>query len=184
MKCVIQTFTGREVNPLDLRAEDIHIYDIAHALALVNRFAGHTKFPISVAQHCVYASRLCEGTGAELQALLHDASEAYLSDVTKWLKATPEFAGYREAEDRAQALIFQVFGCATELHPAVETADRLLVRFEGVQGFGVDFRIDHPDYPALTFREIMSVGRWIPWTWKNAEQAFLGRFIALQKARV
>src|SRR5580765_2644929 len=86
MKPLILTFSGKHVNPLNLRPEDIDIVDIAHALACCNRFAGHCRRPINVAQHSVYVSRLCDDTGFERQALLHDASEAYLGDITKWLK--------------------------------------------------------------------------------------------------
>lgn len=49
----ICTYTGRKFYPLDPRPEDVCIEDIAHALALVNRFGGHTRVPYSVAQHSV-----------------------------------------------------------------------------------------------------------------------------------
>src|SRR4051812_2148358 len=100
MAPLILTYTGKHVNPFDLKPDDICIEDIAHALALCNRFAGHTKRPMSVAQHSVYVSRLCPNY--RLAGLLHDASEAYLGDVTKWVKSTHEFEAYREAEDRIQ----------------------------------------------------------------------------------
>jgi uncharacterized protein len=48
------TYSGLEVFPLELGEADIRLADVAHALALVNRFGGHTRFPISVAQHAVY----------------------------------------------------------------------------------------------------------------------------------
>lgn len=171
---MIRTYTGLTVNPLALRPEDVNLHDIAHALAQVNRFAGHLKFPISVAQHSVWAARLCLPFGPDvaLQALLHDASEAYLGDVTKWLKATPEFAAYREAEARAQALIFTEFGCSTEMHQAVEAADRVLVRFEGRQGFGDDWVINHNDYPPLTQSQLDLFKEWVPETWATAELEF------------
>lgn len=175
MKCVIRTFTGKEVNPLDLQPDDICIEDIAHALACCNRFAGHARRPISVAQHSVNVSRLCTGTGHELQGLLHDGAEAFLGDITKWLKSTPELKGFRDAEDRAQRAIFERFGCCWTLAPEVEMADRIMVRYEGSQGF-TNFRIDHPDYPPLTEEEIASIGAWAPWTWRGAEDVFLTTF--------
>lgn len=173
-KPVIRTYTGKLVNPLDLRPEDIDINDIAHALALCNRFAGHTKFPISVAQHSVYVSKLCPQH--RLAALLHDASEAYLGDVTKWLKRSDSMAGYREAEDRAQSVICGVFGLPLELPHEVELADRLMVHYEGKQGFGNDFLIDHPNYPPLTLTDTHRIGPWYAWSWRDAEYIFMETF--------
>jgi hypothetical protein len=56
----IRTYTGRFVWPLDPRAEDIDLLDVAHALAQVNRFNGHTAVPYSVAEHAVRVSVLVE----------------------------------------------------------------------------------------------------------------------------
>ncbi|MCR4301829.1 MAG: hypothetical protein NUV51_09485 [Sulfuricaulis sp.] len=174
-KPVMKLFSGREVDPLVLRPKDICIEDLAHALSLCNRFAGHTSRPISVAQHSVFVSRLCDGTGHELQGLLHDGSEAYLSDIIKWVKATPPFAPYRELEDRVQQVIYEKFSCSTVLAEDVEMADRIMVRFEGQKGYKT-FVIDHPNYPPLTPEEIARVGAWGFWSWRQSEEAFLTRF--------
>lgn len=183
MNPVINIFSGRKINPLNFTAEEITIQDIAHALALCNRFAGHTSKPISVAQHSVYVSRLTDEYGPDvaLQGLLHDASEAILGDVTKWLKYSPQMKGFRDAEDQAQKVIFEKFDCPLEIHPEVEKADRIMVRFEGVMGFGDKFKIDHSNYPPLTEKEIKSVGFWDFWDWQDSEWLFLKRFIQLTK---
>jgi hypothetical protein len=55
-----RTYSGRHLWPLDPRAEDIDLVDIAHALARINRFNGHTGVPYSVAEHAVRVSRLVE----------------------------------------------------------------------------------------------------------------------------
>lgn len=55
-----RTFSGRYVWPLDPLVEDIDLIDIAHALARMNRFCGHTTLPYSVADHAVRVSRLVE----------------------------------------------------------------------------------------------------------------------------
>lgn len=183
--CHIRTYVGFTVNPLDLRPEQIDIQDIAHALACINRFNGHLMEPISVAQHSVYASWFVDSPSRkiQLQALLHDAAEAYLGDVTKWLKASPAFTQYREAEARAQAVIFQKFNCATDLHPLVEEVDRLLVRAEARRGFGNAFRFNHPDYPPLNPRELQRVQQLnSSWTWQESESYFLARFGVLYSA--
>lgn len=184
---LIITYSGRHVNPTDLRPEDICIEDIAHALALCNRFAGHTRRPISVAQHSVYVARLCRGVenrniALESQALLHDASEAYLGDITKWLKSTSAFAEYRIVEARIQSQIFQAFDCVppgiSELSPEVEEADRLMLCFEGEQAFGTKIWnrwIEGlpPVYALISKEERNKIGAWAPWSWKASERGFL-----------
>lgn len=204
----IYTRSGRRLNPLDPDPAAIDLHDLAHALALCNRFAGHTAEPVSVAQHSVYVARLAEGswyagkwdgptypawprTQLTIQALLHDASEAYLGDVTKWLKATPEFAPYRAAEDHVQGIIYRRFGVPIEVHPAVEWADRVMVRFEMGRGWPGD-ELARPgslcptrarDYPPLTPEELAAVGEWEFWDWRRAKMEFLQLYYQLEEQR-
>lgn len=106
---------------------EIHLEDIARALSRVARFNGHTDHFYSVAEHsvnCVEAfARWCSGDifkDAHLRdiardILLHDASEAYLGDVTSPLKALLQ--DYRRLEARMEAAIaarFNLSGTAPE----------------------------------------------------------------------
>ena len=93
----IRTFTGKWVDPFDFKPWNIDIRDIAHALARLCRFTGHTNGYYSVAEHCVRVSRKCSPDNA-LWGLLHDAAEAYLGDVSRPLKCRPEYAFFRRAE--------------------------------------------------------------------------------------
>lgn len=176
----IMTYTGRTINPLDLQPDDVCIEDIAHALACCNRFAGHIAKPISVAQHSVYVSRLCDDTGLELQALLHDASEYILGDMTKWLKAAMPV--FQEAEDRAQTIILQKFGCDPVIAEPVWRADRVMVMYEAAKGFGKAWDglhlVERPGYESITEAEMQRLGKWAPWPWRAAEEAFLVRYRA------
>lgn len=140
----VQTYTGRPFWPADPRPGDIHILDIAHALSQCNRFTGQTSFPISVARHSVNVSRVASHLAAPgdklncaRHGLLHDASEAYLSDVNRILKITPMFAEYRRAEKRLQDMILTYFGLSTEEPPEVKEADAICLRVEAEAGFGV-----------------------------------------------
>lgn len=122
----IRTFTGRYVNPLQLRREDICIEDIAHHLSNICRYTGACPEFYSVAQHSVYVSTLAWAGGSRelaLAGLLHDAAEAYLGDVSSPLKHGKEMAGYRGAEYRAEALIFDVFGLDPNWQTAVKEFD-------------------------------------------------------------
>jgi hypothetical protein len=176
----INTFCNRRVNPLDFKASDVSIIDIGHALALCNRFAGHTRKPISVAQHSVWVSRLCEGTGYEMQALLHDASEAYTGDVTKWLKAAPAMKGFRDAEQRIQDTILRVFNQETELAPVVTWADKRMVCWEAEQGIEGFFNYAMPPgYTPVPKSERFVFEDWKFITWQEAEEQFRARFSML-----
>lgn len=174
----LHTFSGLDIDLTNLRIMDISITDIAHGLALCNRFAGQSSKPISVAQHSVWCSFLCDEEYA-LQALLHDASEAYIGDVTKWFKQTNGMEAYRILEHKIQNLIFQRFGCSVELHPSVGHADQIMVRAEALKGFDPPFVITHPSIPQLTPKEMARLSEWCHWDWARAERRFLERFLEL-----
>jgi len=169
----------RRVNPLDIQHEDVDINDIAHHLALCNRYAGATPWPLSVAQHSVYVSLIVDSGSKEdkflaLQGLLHDGSEAYLGDVTKWLKATPEMAEYRRIEARTQQTIYERFGCEIVLHPDVDIADQQICAYE-MFSFKKKWS-SLPGYGEPPESVLFRIGMWRPITWDRAEQAFLARF--------
>lgn len=110
----IRMFSGIYVNPLDLHPEDVCIEDIAHHLSLICRYTGACPFHFSVAQHSLMVSAFMYHEWgiaiAALAGLLHDASEAYLNDIASPIKHDPRMSFYREAEDRAERLIFDKFG--------------------------------------------------------------------------
>lgn len=81
------TSSGRAFRPFAPAADDVSIEDVAHALAHICRFGGHTLRHYSVAQHSVLVADIvrrdlddCSPLD-ELHALLHDAHKAYLGDV-------------------------------------------------------------------------------------------------------
>lgn len=86
----IQTYTGKKMYPLDPLPEEICIADIAHALSYINRYTGHARFGISVAQHSALVAKLLPKK-LQLAGLLHDAAEAYLGDVSRPVKKTTYF---------------------------------------------------------------------------------------------
>lgn len=182
IKPFITTFTGRKVNPLELRPEDICVEDIAHHTALLNRFVGASRGPISIAQHQVYVYRLLRGTGWEREGLFHDAAEAYLGDVSKWVKKAEQMTGYRSAELAAwyaicSALNLRVHG-DPDVNEEVQRADNLMVRYEHLmEGHPNHHLFEVPTHPKPTEEEIKFVefrcGPWHTWHWKRAEVEFL-----------
>lgn len=125
----MQTFTGRQFWPMDPRASEVFIEDIAHSLAMQTRYAGHCLRFYSVAEHSVLLARYFRRQGAsvdvQLWALLHDASEAYLVDVPRPVK--PFLAGYKAAEARVMRAICDRFDLAHEMPAEVHAADGAII---------------------------------------------------------
>ena len=120
----IETFTGVKFYPLEPRMEEIRLDDIAHALSLLCRYNGHSKKFYSVAQHSVLCALEAEfrelPKDIVLRALLHDAQEAYLSDVARPIK--PYLSGFSKIEKKLQSMIYTKFG----LDPRDKRADKLV----------------------------------------------------------
>lgn len=132
-KAWIGTFSGRRFHLLDPQPSEIDIFDIAHALSQQCRYTGHTRFHYSIAQHSCYVAQLVPKEMA-LAALLHDASEAYLSDLSRPVKRyTPIGEVYREVENRIQGVINKVFSTGDTEHPLIKLADRQLMWAEILQ---------------------------------------------------
>lgn len=126
----IQTWSGHRFFLFDPRPEDVDIFDIAHALANVCRFGGHCKLFYSVAQHSLHVASMVPPE-LELEALLHDAAEAYLGDMVRPLKHMPEMAAYRLAEERVNSAIAARFGLSTsDPHGHIKHADNVLLATE------------------------------------------------------
>lgn len=126
----IQTYTGRQYWPLTPRAQDVCIEDIAHALSMICRYAGHCTRFYSVAEHSVHVSRICEPEHA-FEGLMHDAAEAYLCDLPRPLKRQIE--EYRIAETDNWVVICKKFGLPRELHESVHNADYAMLHIERAQ---------------------------------------------------
>lgn len=112
---------------LDLRAptpEMIHVEDIARGLSRLCRWSGQCDWFYSVAQHSVLVAGLVSRPH-RLQALLHDAPEAFIGDMPRPLKdLCPDF---RVVEARLWAVIAERFGVDVEIAPEVKHADDVLL---------------------------------------------------------
>lgn len=166
----IQTFMGVKFYPLDPRPEEIFLRDIAHALSLQCRFAGHVRWHMSIAQHSVLVCKAVARQNPRRMdlirwALLHDATEAYLVDLPSPVKRLmPE---YSIAEDELMAVVAERFGLELPpMPPEVKLADltslsterRDLLPEEPPWGDNLP-----PPWPKRLER----------WTWEHAESTFL-----------
>lgn len=136
----VQTKTGNAFYPREGVISSIEIEDVAHALSHICRYNGHCKKFYSVAEHSVLVSRIIRKMWPDdLQAiwagLLHDATEAYVGDVTTPLKITmPQFM---ELEDKLTKDIAKKFGVEWDKRTVerVKVADMIALRTEAERLF-------------------------------------------------
>lgn len=167
----IQTFTGVQFWPMDARPEEIVLLDIAHALSMLCRFNGHCRKFYSVAEHAVHVSRVVPPADARW-GLMHDAAEAYLSDLPKPVKQ--ELSEFRVWEERLLVVIAARFGLETPQPPvAVRQADMALLASEKRVLMGPEPAPWH-GLPAPVAG--LSIQCWSP---EMAREAFLSRFAEL-----
>lgn len=138
MSC-IKTHTGIMFDPLNPKQEEILIEDIAHALPMLCRANGHFDIFYSVGLHCINCMKEAEERGhslrVQLACLLHDGSEAYLSDVTRPVKK--ELPQYLLIEEPLQAAIWKKF------------LDAPLTEEETRQVFAIDDDILYHEFVAM-----------------------------------
>lgn len=108
----ITTYTGRDFYVLYPRPEDVADVDIAHALSLMCRGNGHYKHFYSVGQHCLNCLEEARARGlsarVQMACLIHDGSEAYLSDITRPVKQY--LPTYKEYEREIQNMLYRHYG--------------------------------------------------------------------------
>lgn len=101
----IETYTGKHFDFLNPSPDQVDIKDIAFSLANQCRFNGHVPF-LSVAEHSVAVAARLPPT-LQLAGLLHDAAEAYLSDIPSPIKQY--LPDYCAMEERIQKVIYEKF---------------------------------------------------------------------------
>jgi len=135
MSDYITTYSGVKFSPLNPKEEDIRIDDIAHALSLMTRANGHFPEFYSVAQHCIACCKEAIARGysnrVALALLLHDASEAYLADITRHVKQYLEV--YLQAEAKLQNMLYSMFlgnFPNEEEHKQIDSVDNTMLYHE------------------------------------------------------
>lgn len=136
IKNTIKVSAGHYVDLASPDPETIEIRSIAAALSKTCRFGGHCPRFYTVAEHCVHAVGLAMQdriTKDALRAiLLHDATEAYVGDVVKPLKAMlPEYQVIESNIEQAVSARFGIdFGHYSHL---IKRYDRLMLKAEKIQ---------------------------------------------------
>lgn len=183
--------SGRRLDLLDPKPEDIEIADIAHGLARVARWNGQTTgaHAFSVAQHTLLVERIVDerdnhGGGKQLRlaAMLHDAPEYVVGDLISPFKAALGI-DYKVFENRLLAAIHLRFELPATLPAAwttaIKDADRTAAYWEATRlaGFSVEEALTYfgaPDRAANHPIEVTGA-----WSTADAQARFLARFAAL-----
>ena len=171
----IETYTGKKFHFLNPTHEQIDIRDIAHSLAFTCRYTGHSRRFYSVAEHSVLVSYLATDP---LAGLLHDASEAYITDIASPIK--PHLNNYKELEDMIMERIAKKFGFAYPLDPDIKDCDSTQLKTEAkhlLKSGGIPWA--HL-YPTKRPHGI-TPNCWSP---EEAEKKFLERFEEVRKSYV
>lgn len=172
----ILTYTRVMIDPVNPKAELIRIRDIAHALSMLCRANGHFTTFYSVGQHCLNCAAEAAARGysrkVQLACLLHDASEAYLADVTRPVKK--ELPRYLEIEEPLQNLIWEKY------------LGGQLTREEYGQVFDIDDGVLYHEFVALMETrlgerepELLSKPKFAFGSFTETEEAYLECFRAL-----
>ncbi len=135
----VGTYKGNEFWPLDPRVEEVDVIDIAHSLSQICRFNGHTLHFWSIAQHSLLVEQVIkeylnwDSPLTRLYGLLHDASEAYISDICRPVKKYLQ--DYLEIEGKIERAILEYFQIADKLTSKdmelVIKADNIVLALEG-----------------------------------------------------
>ncbi|ASD50545.1 deoxyribonucleoside 5' monophosphate phosphatase [Acidovorax phage ACP17] len=127
MTPTIQSYTGQIIHYINVEENFYTIEDISHGLSQTCRYAGQSRWFYSVAQHSVLVSQLVPPEYA-LEALMHDATEAYMCDLpTPLKKLLPEYCAM---ERKMDARIRAIFGLPAEMSAVVKDADALALAIE------------------------------------------------------
>lgn len=168
----IMTFTGKWFDILDPDPESVDIVDIAHSLAITNRFTGHSTVPYSVAEHCVRMSEIVPPELA-LDALMHDCAEAYVNDINSPLKNSEEMKPFRKIENRIEVVCRKALGIPGHAHDKrIKEYDMIMLVTEA-RDLGLAWW--KWKYGVEPLKETI-----YPWEWYEAEMLFLSRYKELK----
>lgn len=159
----IQVSTGGYVDLVNPHPDDIQIEDIARALSNICRYTGHVSAFYSVAQHSVLC---CENAPDEHKwsALMHDAAEAFVGDVSRPLKHL--IPDYKVIERRMEAVLAKKYGIIE--NDVIKRLDREALATE---------QRDLMPRTGDTWEPTIGFKKWgtriIPWTPDAAYRAFM-----------
>jgi 5'-deoxynucleotidase YfbR-like HD superfamily hydrolase len=109
---MMQTFTGKEVDPLCVKPSDICLEDYMRSLSMSCRFNGHLERYYSVLNHCLNMAQWFYDQGRFKEAkyaAFHEGDEMFFGDIITPVKYLDEFAAVRELIKDAQRAVYKHF---------------------------------------------------------------------------
>jgi uncharacterized protein len=125
----IMLASGNVFDFRDPHGSEFTLDDIAQGLSLVCRYTGQCRGFYSVAEHSMLVSDVSDSYAYE--ALLHDAAEAFIGDITKPLKQL--LPDYRRIEAAVQDAVIERFGLDRNYLAIVKAADLRVLAAEQAQ---------------------------------------------------
>jgi hypothetical protein len=187
---LFQSLDGQKLDLLNLQPGAFTIETIAHALALKNRFTGHTIQPYTVAQHCVEGSWRIAGP-FKLAFLLHELDEVFLPDIHGPLKPRvsvdtgSEYVTWQElGQEHIRSALSNLNLVSLEpllRSPEVKTMDLQMLHLEKTHYMKpVDWEWNFPEgFRPYEGDRLMDVQ---PWPWQQAEQHVIRAYNTLVAA--
>jgi len=127
---MITTFTGKNIDPFNVKLNDICIEDIAHGLSLLCRYNGQCNGFYSVAEHSIIMATYSGfREWHPLAMLLHDAAEAYIGDIIRPIKQKlPQF---RQFETNFMTVItYKLTNFLPSIFDTVKEPDNIMLATE------------------------------------------------------
>jgi hypothetical protein len=117
---MIETHSGKLINPINPDPNSIDLHDIVTSLSRSCRFGGHTSRTYTVLEHSINCCLEGRARGFDKQTqkmlLMHDASEAYLSDIVTPVKIhLKEYYKIEEVLQNAIYTKYSAFGNASQM---------------------------------------------------------------------
>lgn len=169
----IQTVSGGKFHLLAPTPEEVNLDDITWSLSMQCRYVGHVDRHYSVAEHSWLLSYAVAPEHA-LHALMHDATEAYVGDMSGPLKLL--LPAYKEIENKIWDAIAQKFGITPELPAEVKDADARILLNERVA------LMPNTRYPWGSVEHLEPLPGWITpegWNQQQARERFIDRYLEL-----
>lgn len=170
---------------------------IAHSLGQINRFNGHASRPYSVAEHSLLVADVAEHMGldvfGQMAALMHDAHEAFVGDVTSPVKDEIGAAWFN-FENRFAHMLASKFGLITAFtafHHEIKSADLTALAIERYHLLPNRQPCGTPSTPWPCLAQLHAVHHFVDlntpereaMTWRDWADRFVDRFHELQFAR-
>ena len=189
----IETYTGKAFHLLNPQVEEFCMEDVAHALSMICRYNGHAQRHYSVAEHsCLIADAVhkeirrqssphyippftkggdLHRLRVELSALVHDAAEAYIGDMTRPLKV--KMLAFKEVEARIDLKVAEWLGLEYPFAKIIKEYDSRILHDERKQVMSQSTNMWGTDSLEPIGVEVQF------WDNKRAKREFTDRFLYL-----